>query len=249
MLWKALSRTALLWTALNDAQANFKMKLVLFDIDGTLLISRGIGREAKRRAMLETFGEVGDLDQHVFGGKTDWQILADLLAPYGKSTADIGREIAAYEQVMARHMRAIQGRYRADALPHTMELVKSLRDRADAIVGVVTGNTSMTAAIKLEMAGFQRGWFAVGAYGNEAAERAKLTRLALERAQALAARPFNSGDVFVIGDTVADIEAARAIDAVAVAVGTGYTERAQLLAAEPDYLLDDLGSFLATVMV
>ncbi len=144
-------------------------RLVLFDIDGTLLISRGIGREAKRRAMLECFGEVGDLDQHVFGGKTDWQILADLLAPFGKTSADIGREIAAYQQAMARHMRGIKDDYRADALPHALELVRELRDRGDAIVGLVTGNTAMTAEIKLEMAGFQRGWFAVGAFGNEAA--------------------------------------------------------------------------------
>ncbi|MCY4073375.1 MAG: HAD family hydrolase [Chloroflexi bacterium] len=225
------------------------MKLILFDIDGTLLISRGIGREAKRRAMLECFGEVGDLDNHVFGGKTDWQILADLLAPAGKTSADIGREIARYERVMARHMREIKGSYRADALPYAMELVKNLRDRDDAIVGLVTGNTSMTADIKLEMAGFKRDWFAVGAFGNEAAERDELTRLALERAESNTARPFDGDDVIVIGDTVADIDAARAIDAVAVAVCTGYTEREQLRDRQPDFLLDDLRSFFASVMV
>ncbi|MDE2859100.1 MAG: haloacid dehalogenase-like hydrolase [Chloroflexota bacterium] len=219
------------------------MKLFLFDIDGTLLISRGIGREAKRRAMLECFGEVGDLDNHVFGGKTDWQILADLLAPFGKTSADIGREIAGYERVMARHMREIKNDYRADALPHAMALVKQLRDRADTMVGLVTGNTSMTARIKLEMAGFKRDCFAVGAFGNEAAERDKLTRLALERAEAQSARSFDGGDVFVIGDTLADIDAARAIDAVAVAVCTGYTAREQLRDREPDFLLDDLSSF------
>lgn len=224
-------------------------RLVLFDIDGTLLISRGIGREAKRRAMLETFGEVGDLDKHVFGGKTDWQILADLLAPYGKTTDDIGREMVTYEQVMARHMLEIRNSYRADPLPHAMKLVKSLRDRDDTIVGLVTGNTSMTAAIKLEMAGFKRDWFVVGAFGNEAAERDKLTRLAVQRAQSYTARAFTGNDVIVIGDTVADIEAARAIDAVAVAVCTGYTNRAQLITHEPDFLLDDLSSFCDTVMV
>ncbi len=225
------------------------MKLILFDIDGTLLISRGIGREAKRRAMLETFGEVGDLDKHVFGGKTDWRILADLLAPYGKSPDDIGREIARYERVMARHMREIKDNYCADAIPHAMELVKNLRDRADTIVGLVTGNTSMTADIKLEMAGFKRDWFAVGAFGNEAAERDELTRLALERAESHTAHSFAGDDVIVIGDTVADIDAARAIDAVAVAVCTGYTEREQLRDSEPDFLLDDLSSFFASVMV
>ncbi len=225
------------------------MKLILFDIDGTLLISRGIGREAKRRAMLECFGEVGDLDNHVFGGKTDWQILADLLRPYGKTSADIGREMARYERVIARHMREIKGSYRADALPHAMELVKNLRDRADAIVGLVSGNTSMTADIKLEMAGFKRDWFAVGAFGNEAAERDKLTRLALERAENNTGSSFDGDDVIVIGDTVADIDAARAIEAVAVAVCTGYTAREQLRAGQPDFLLDDLSSFFASVMV
>lgn len=225
------------------------MKLILFDIDGTLLISRGIGREAKRRAMLETFGEVGELDQHVFGGKTDWQILADLLAPYGKSSDDIGREMPSYERVMARHMREIQDAYRADALPYAMELVRTLRDRDDTIAGLVSGNTSMTAAIKLEMAGFKRDWFAVGAFGNEAAERDKLTRLALERAQRHSARSIAGGDVIVIGDTPADIEAARAIGAVAVAVSTGYTARGQLRDRRPDFLLDDLSSFMAEVMV
>ena len=224
-------------------------RLVLFDIDGTLLISRGIGREAKRRAMLEYFGEVGDLDKHVFGGKTDWQILADLLAPYGKSSDDIGREMATYERVMARHMREIRDSYHADAIPHALDLVTSLRDRDDTIVGLVTGNTSMTAAIKLDMAGYKREWFVVGAFGNEAAERNTLTRLAVERAQSYTARPFAGHDVIVIGDTVADIEAARAIDALAVAVSTGYTNREQLINREPDFLLDDLSSFCETVMM
>ena len=113
-------------------------RLILFDIDGTLLISRGIGREAKRRAMQERFGTVGDLDSHVFGGKTDWRILADLLAPFGKSLADIGREMAVYEQVMARHMNAIRADYQADALPYAMELVQTLRGRGDVTIGLVT---------------------------------------------------------------------------------------------------------------
>ena len=93
------------------------MKTVLFDIDGTLLISRGIGREAKRRAMQECFGTTGDLDSHVFGGKTDWGILADLLAPHGYSAADIGRDMPTYEAAMARHMRQISGGYTADPAP------------------------------------------------------------------------------------------------------------------------------------
>ena len=223
-------------------------RLILFDIDGTLLISRGIGREAKRRAMQERFGTVGDLDSHVFGGKTDWRILADLLAPFGKSLADIGREMAVYERIMARHMNAIRADYQADALPYAMELVQTLRGRGDVTIGLVTGNTSMTAAIKLEMAGYDPDWFAIGAFGNESAAREYLTRLAVERAQRHTERLFGGQDVIVIGDTLSDIQAARAIKAVAVAVCTGYVGRDCLLAAEPDFLLPDLRGFIELVM-
>ena len=224
-------------------------RLVLFDIDGTLLISRGIGREAKRLAMQECFGLTGDLDNHVFGGKTDWRIVAELLAPHGWSSAEIGRAMPAYETVMARHMRAISGGYRADPTPCALELVAALRDRDDTLIGLVTGNTSKTAAIKLELAGFDPQWFPVGAFGNESAERADLTRLALQRAQALNGKPIGGGDVIVIGDTPDDIQAARAIDAIAVAVCTGYVSRDELVSSDPDFLLADLSAFLDLVPI
>ena len=224
-------------------------RVVLFDIDGTLLISRGIGREAKRRAMQECFGRTGDLDNHVFGGKTDWGILADLLAPHGFSKEDIGREMPSYEAVMARHMRQISSDYRADPVPHAMELVQTLRGRADTLVGLVTGNTSKTAMIKLEMAGFDPDWFRVGAFGNESPDRDDLTRLARQRAQDHLGHSLNGADLIVIGDTPADIQAARAIDAIAVAVCTGYVERERLICSDPDFLLADLSTFTDLVMV
>ncbi len=223
-------------------------RLVLFDIDGTLLISRGIGREAKRRAMQECFGMTGDLDNHVFGGKTDWGILADLLEPHGFSSAEIGRGMATYETIMARHMREIRHNYSASDLPHARETLSALRQRGDIILGIVTGNTSKTAAIKLEMAGYDPGWFALGAFGNESAERDDLTRLALQRARDHSGQVMNGVDVIVIGDTPADVQAARAIDAVAVAVCTGYTSREQLQGSHPDFLLPDLGNFMDLVL-
>ena len=223
-------------------------KVVLFDIDGTLLISRGIGREAKRRAMQECFGQTGDLDSHIFGGKTDWGILADLLAPHGHSASDIGRHMPAYEAAMARHMREISGAYTADPCPHAMELVQSLRGRDDTLIGLVTGNTSMTAAIKLEMAGYAPDWFVIGAYGNESPDRDDLTRLARQRAGEHLGRDLNGAELIVIGDTPADIQAARAIDAVAVAVCTGYAERDSLIGCDPDFLLADLSAFMELVL-
>lgn len=224
-------------------------RLILFDIDGTLLMSNGIGREAKRRAMLEHFGEVGDIENHVFGGKTDWRILVDLLGPSGKTIDDIGRDMPAYQKVMTRHMEAISADFEMDVIPHAMELVEALRDREDTIIGLVTGNMEDTAYVKLKLAGFDPAWFKVGAFGNESANRNDLSRLAVERARNLDENPFTGDTVIVIGDTEADIHAARAVGAVSVAVTTGYVHRDKLICSDPDFLLTDLSTFIDLVMV
>ena len=124
-------------------------RLILFDIDGTLLMTKGFGREAKRRAMLEHFGETGDIANHVFGGKTDWLTLIELLEPFGKTSEDIGRELPAFEELMAQYMRDISHEYDAEPIPHAMELVTNLREREDTLLGLVTGNMEKTAKIKL----------------------------------------------------------------------------------------------------
>lgn len=224
-------------------------RLILFDIDGTLLMSNGIGREAKRRAMLEHFGEVGDIENHVFGGKTDWQILVDLLEPSGKTIDDIGQDMPAYQKVMSRHMEAISSDFEMDVIPYAMELVEALRDREDTILGLVTGNMEDTACIKLKLAGFDPAWFKVGAFGNESANRNDLSRLAVERARNLDEKPFTGDAVIVVGDTEADIHAARAVSAVSVAVTTGYVHRDKLICSDPDFLLADLSTFIDLVMV
>ena len=220
------------------------MRVILFDIDGTLLVSRGIGRAAKGGAMLECFGLTGDLDNHVFGGKTDWGILAELLAPYGYSSAEIGRRMGEYEAALARHMRAIRPNFTAQPTVNAMELVHCLRQRDDMLVGLVTGNTEQTARVKLEMARFDPDWFRVGAFGHESPRRADLTRLAKARARQAIGRDLRGKQVVVVGDTPADIAAARAIDALAVAVETGYATRADLAACQPDLLLTDLSGFM-----
>lgn len=220
------------------------MQLILFDIDGTLLRTKGPGRESTRAAMLEVFGSCGSLDSHIFGGKTDWQTLVELLAEAGVTSDHIEQQMSVYEVALARHLTRIINDYPALPCPGALDVVHTLRQHDDVLIGIVTGNASTTAPIKLRAAGFDPDWFPVGAYGSEAMNRDHLPAIALERALRHTGQTIMPEDVIVIGDTPADIACARALGAVAVAVQTGSSSRDELLAAKPDHLLEDLTTFL-----
>jgi len=219
------------------------MRLILFDIDGTLVRTHGAGRESTKHAMTEVFGTYGALATHHFGGKTDWLTLTELLPEFGMTHEEIERRLPEYNVAMGRHLSAIIGNYPVEACPGSLELVESLRQRDDVALGIVTGNVSSTAPVKLSAAGFDPAWFPVGAFGHEAKERDNLPALAMARASIHYRYPFTPSEVFVIGDTAADISCARALGAVAVAVQTGFAQPGELAAAQPDHLLRDLTEF------
>lgn len=222
-------------------------KLILFDIDGTLLHAGGIGREAKSRAMRAVFGTDAGVKTHPFKGKTDWQILLELLAEHGYTRSAIGERMDEYEAIFAHTMAELVDEYPVTPLQGALELVETLRQRDEVILGLVTGNAAKTAPIKLNAAGFNPAWFVVGAYGNESDYRPDLTRLALQRGHEYHGQTIRNQDVIVIGDTPDDVIAARAISAVAVTVFTGFAERDEIIASGPDYALNDLTEFLALV--
>jgi phosphoglycolate phosphatase-like HAD superfamily hydrolase len=222
--------------------------LILFDIDGTLMLSGGAGREVTQRAMMDVFGTSSRVDTHHFGGKTDWQTLIELLEEHHYDEARIGEAMHHYEEAMTRHMSDLIGKYPARACTGALDLVQRLRQRPDVLLGVVTGNVSQVAPIKLRAVGFDPDWFPVGAFGNEAANRDHLPPLALERAIRHYGRHITPEQVIIVGDTETDVACARALGAVAVGVLTGFTTREALEAARPDYLLDDLCSFEQAVL-
>ncbi len=217
------------------------MKLLLFDIDGTLVWTGGAGREATRLAMLEVFGTSGTLDTHTFGGKTDWLTLVETL---GKSEHEIAGHMPNYDMVMGRHILHIIGDYPVAPCPGGLELIERLRQRDDIVLGLVTGNVYRGAGVKLAAAGYDPADFVVGAYGNERMQRDHLPELAVARAEELTGHRFAPRDVWVIGDTAADASCARVINATMVGVKTGYGPSPQeIAAANPDYLLNDLTEF------
>jgi len=215
-------------------------RLILFDIDGTLLRTKGLGRHATAAAMTEVFGTASTVETHHFGGKTDWYTLTVLLANHGYDAHSIGLRMADFVEAMGRHMNRLLPAYPATPLPAALSAVNRLRADENTVLGLVTGNAPTSAEVKLRGAGFDINWFVVGAFGSESVDRNDLPKKALARAHAHCDCKIAHEDIIIIGDTAMDVAAARAVNGVAIAVRTGYEDPAVLEAAAPDYLLDDL---------
>ena len=125
----------------------------------------------------------------------------------------------AFEASIAGHLTRIMGNHTVRPCRGAMAAVDRLRASDAYVLGIVTGNVSTTAPVKLRAAGYDPGWFPVGAYGSEAVDRNELPGLALERAIAYSGAALTAEDTVVIGDTPADIACARALGATAVAEG------------------------------
>jgi phosphoglycolate phosphatase len=221
--------------------------IILWDIDGTLLRGNGIGRAATAQALQATFGTTAGVENHRFGGKTDWYTLRELLTPLGWSHADIDAHLPAYSRAISEVMAALTGEFDVAALPHARELVAAYHQSNEVAQGIVTGNVAANVPIKLTAAGFDPSHFPFGAYGDEAFDRNDLPKLAWERAQAHLQRTVDPSRVLVVGDTLRDIEAARANGMPVCAVLTGFADPQALRDATPDYLLDDLATFEAVM--
>jgi phosphoglycolate phosphatase-like HAD superfamily hydrolase len=207
---------------------------VLFDVDGTLISTGGAGAVAWRLAFEHLYGIPADIGTFTDAGMTDPEV--------GRLTFVnvIGREPSAGE------LRRVMWK-RLDFLPEAVaasdgycvlagvELALARLARDGYLLGLTTGGVEAAARIKLERAGLNR-WFSFGGYGSDSADRAELTRLAVERA-GLAHDP---GRCAVVGDTPLDIAAAHAAGALAIGVATGSFGAGELRAAGADHVLASL---------
>lgn len=215
------------------------MQVILFDIDGTLVRVHTAARAAVVGALEETFEATLSLDGVSFAGKTDPEILAEILRTNGHATAPgdarFDRALAGYER---RLVREIDREY-VRVLPGVAEILPRLSERSDLLLGLVTGNLATTARAKLEAAGLA-GFFPFGAFGSDSADRNELPAVALERAGKHAGAKIAPGRAIVVGDTPRDIQCGARIGARTVAVCTGTVGREELRAGRPDLLLEDL---------
>jgi phosphoglycolate phosphatase-like HAD superfamily hydrolase len=216
------------------------MRLILFDIDGTLIHGNRAGRAAMSNALHEVFGTTGPIEDYDMAGKTDRQIVSDLLTAAGIASSTIEAARLRVYHLMAEHGERLFPEHGIRPCPGVPALLAALRRRKDVLLGLLTGNISQTAPLKLLAAGIDPGQFAVGAYGSESEDRNQLPALAMQRAQARTGMAISGAETIVVGDTPADIVCARRSGACAIAVATGTHSASVLGSYRPDYLLPDL---------
>ncbi|MCI0434898.1 MAG: HAD hydrolase-like protein [Gemmatimonadetes bacterium] len=217
-------------------------RLILFDIDGTMLSTGGAAMRAFERAMVEVYGTAGPIATHSFGGKTDPQIARELLQRAGFTDAEIDRGMAALWDQYLRGLRAELARngHRTRLLPGVHSLIEALRARTtDVVIGLLTGNIEGGATLKLASAGMD-GHFRIGAYGSDHERRDQLPDIAVRRAHRLTGVSFHGKSIVVVGDTPNDVTCGRALGVHAVAVATGSFTEAQLYEAGADRVFRDL---------
>jgi phosphoglycolate phosphatase len=223
------------------------VRLVLFDIDGTLVIAKGAGRRALHRALEGVYGTAGAIEGYDFRGKTDPRIVRDLMGAAGIAPEVIRGGLDDCFEAYARGLTDEIGDGQCvTVLPGVAELVRRLDVTEGVLLGLLTGNIEEGARIKLAPTGLWS-YFRTGAFGSDDADRRRLPSLAARRAEALTGHRFRPEDVLVIGDTPLDIECARAFGAVAVAVATGFHPYAELQAEKPDLLFESFADVEASL--
>lgn len=221
-----------------------KTKLILFDIDGTLITSGGAGERSLRMAVKDCFGAEDDLKGIEIAGRTDTGIARQLFARYDmEQTAENTR--AFFERYL-HHLSTQLGRSKGTLLPGTLELLNALRTRPHVAVALLTGNLSRGAEIKLTHYGIWE-YFEFGAYADDNADRNRLGPFAQARALEKHGVEFSPGDTYVLGDTPHDVDCGRAFGAKTVAIATGNYTREQLAARNPDFLFDDLSDVAGVI--
>lgn len=215
-------------------------KLVLFDIDGTLVLTGGAGLRAMTRACEDIVGHADALDGIPVSGRTDWIILQDTVTRLGReldrSLFDRLRErYVAYLREEIRH----PGTGYNGALPGVSDLLEALHPRDDVHLGLLTGNFVEGARIKLERFGLWR-YFRCGAFGDDAPDRNALVPVAVDRAAACGIPSLPASDVIVVGDTPHDVACAKAAGATAVGVATGGYTAGELRACGADIVFESL---------
>ena len=211
-------------------------KLLLFDIDGTLVNTHGGSLRAMTAAGEQTFGGPFDMKNVYRLGQLDPEIIAAALEQNHVEAAD-GQVDLFVERYFENLRTEI---HTSEVLPGVLDLLKRLLESDGIALGLISGNFAQAARIKLLGVGIDPKWFVAAAFGGDGRTRADLVRRAIGQAAELLEHHLPPDDVIVIGDTPHDVDSAKANGCRSVAVASGWVTAAALRQTEPDVLMDDL---------
>jgi phosphoglycolate phosphatase len=212
-------------------------RLLLWDIDATLITTGGAGEKSLKRAIARRYGTEDDLHDIEIAGRTDASIARRILQKYGVTTnaENVSDFLDEYISGLSQLLPQVPGR----VLPGVRELLDRLRPNKNRVLALLTGNLRRGAQLKLEQYGLWD-YFEFGAFADDHHERNELGAFARRRAEEKHGHAFAAAQIDVIGDTGHDIACGQIFGARTIAVATGSWSRQQLLAHEPDFLFDDL---------
>src|SRR5213595_3380098 len=214
-----------------------RKRLLLFDIDGTLIHSGGAGVHALIAAFRERFGITDDLRGIEIAGMTDSGIVTSILKKHNipATTENVSAFLDSYVHFLSLELPRREGKL----LPGVLELLEELKSRPHLVLALLTGNVSRGAQLKLEHYGV---WhlFEFGAFADDHRDRNRLGPFARARAKEKHGREFSAAEIDVIGDTPRDIDCGKSFGARTIAVATGTWSRDQLANYQPDFLIEDL---------
>jgi phosphoglycolate phosphatase len=216
-----------------------KKRLLLFDIDGTLVHTAGAGIHGLKLTLAERFGIKDELEGIEIAGMTDSGIVMSILKKHKVPATN--ENIAAFLDSYVHFLSLELPRRAGNLLPGVLELLQKLKARPHVVLALLTGNVSRGAQLKLEHYGVWH-FFEFGAFADDHHDRNELGLFARARAREKHGEEFDVAQIDVIGDTPRDIACGKTIGARTIAIATGTWPREQLSAHQPDFLFDDLSN-------
>jgi phosphoglycolate phosphatase len=225
-------------------------RLVLFDIDGTLITDRGAARQAYESALGKVYGYSGDLKRYDFSGRTDPQITHMVLSDAAIPANEIEAKMPSLWKVYLADLAHNATSERVRTLPGIPNLIGALHGRRDVMLGLLTGNIEPGARLKLAPPALNE-YFPFGAFGSDSPRREELPPIAVERASKNDGHRFRGRDVVIIGDSIYDVRCGTPHGATTIAIASGKTSAEALQAEDPHHFFHsaaDLDAILGAIL-